>query len=437
MLLATCCLLWSCAEEASQPEDRRFANQPSTAPPTNVTASTPSAIVTAPAAPPQASPVSLLNVEGAPRFAFALADDAILVIDTVEPQSVQQIEPPASYRYVAIAQSPAGDQVAALLRPEHVGGRIGYEVVIYNADGSQFERWPNLEVGNPGAATPVSDANGTGVEQASMTWSPQGDRLLLSLGGQDLVGIDIGGQAATIDVPAPVGQVIRAEWSPGGDQVALLAHDRNGAGILWVFAPFVDGVSLRQVAPPNTDAADLGSVTRFGWLPDGSGLAYILSDDAGAEAIGGQLYTVNVRLGVKLLVASPGRGGPAAEIAHFAIAPDGTSIAYTIVAPSEEGWQVHSLWVRSLRLDTIYNIPIGNATHIDRIWWTSAGVAWQHGDGGPPSFQVHVPGGDPVNLVVQPLPATPQASPAMATPVATPERATPLVATSADATPQD
>jgi hypothetical protein len=203
--------------------------------------------------------------------------------------------------------------------------------------------------------------------------------------------------------------------------------------------PFVDGLSARQVTPPDADAFDLGSVTEFAWLPDGSGFVYILSADAGVASGGGQLFAFDLTTNQRDLVATPGRGGPSAKIVDFAVSPDGQVVAYSISIPNGEQWQFHSLWVRALESSDTYRVPLAQTDRINEIWWTGSGLAWQQQSGdeldivlqsqsmnleflrehGVEPIATPGPGATPA---ASPITATPQA----ATPIATPDLATPV-----------
>lgn len=436
-------LLVACADDSAKPDDRRFANEPSTeVPEATSPAQTPFASVPTPTPLPQASPESLLDAPDTPRFIFLLLDGSIDVIDTVGSEPPRRIIAPDSRRFVAIAPSPVDERVAALTMPvaETVDGPA--EVTIYDSQGQILNGWSDLPAASGHIATPRSDADAVPVSAPSISWGPDVNRLLVAMGGSELVSIDIGGEASVLPVPAPVQQVAHAAWSPQDDQIALLAPNAEGGAAIWVFSPYVDGVSMRQVAPPNADASNLGSVTQFAWLPDGSGLAYILAADAGAGVAGGQLYTINLKLDIKLLVATPGRGGPAAQIVDFALAPDGKAIAYTIAIPDGEQWQFHSLWVRSVQARAVYNVPAGNPGSVERLWWVGSGIAWQQQAGGTLEIVAQMAGEKPVTLFTAgpggddlagatPVAATPAAS----TPAATPISATPVQATPDGATP--
>ncbi len=431
-------VLTACADDPDTTEDRRFANEPSTevAPTATTAADTP--VATPLPALPEPSPEALLNVTGAPAIVYTLVNGSIEVVDTSGIEPARRIVTPEDSTIVAIASSTAGDRVAALVTQsgESAGSRT--DVVTYDSNGLMVDRWTDVPMGKESLATPEPESEVTARPAPSMSWEPAGNRILIVTGGSELVSIDVAGDASVIPVPPPVRHIEYAAWSPDGNQVALLARNEQESGAIWVFSPYVDGVSMRQVAPPNADAADLGSVTRFTWLPDGSGLAYILAEGSGAGVEGGQLYTINLKLGIKLLIATPGRGGPNAEILDFALSPDGRAIAYVVAVPDGERWQFHSLWVRSVQSRGIYNVPVGNPDRIDRLWWALPGLAWQQLSDEQVDILVASAGLRPeiVFTLDGDGEGTPEATPIVATPLgATSAGATPIGATPVESTP--
>jgi len=425
-------LLTACADDSAELDDRRFANQPSTELATEATPTERAPATSPPTPMPEASPETLLHVQGAPWTVYTLLNGSIEVIDATEAVPGVRIVPPDSQRFVDFTPSPDGNRVAALVMPAGESSPDAATVSVYDAEGALLDQWSKFAIAGQEGATPVAGESEATALEGSISWAPQGDRLLVSLAGSALVSIEVDGEASLIPVPAPVSQVVDARWSPEGDRIALLARDRKGSGVIWVFDPHVDGESLRQVAPPNADASNLGSVTRFAWMPDGTSLAFILAEESGS--FGGQLYTVNLSLGVRLLVATPGRGGPAAEIVEFAVSPDGEVVAYTIAIPVDDEWQFHSLWVRSITSAGLYNVPMDNVERVDEVWWSGSGIVWRQQSGEYIDIVTVAPPAAPEILVTL---APGAAGTPVASPIATPISATPAhAATPGAATPE-
>ncbi len=383
------------------------------------------------------SPESLLSGQVSPSVVFDLVDGAILVVDVTGVQPPIRIPPPEGQEFISFAPSPGDDRVAALVRSTGTADQASIDAAIYDRAGETQDRWPGIAGATSVQASPVPDGPlADSPASPSVSWAPEGARLRVAPGGGELVTIDVGGDATILPVPPPVRRVEFAAWSPEDDQIALLARDEQGSAAIWVFSPYVDGVSMRQVAPPNADASNLGSVTKFAWLHDGAGLAFILSESSGPEATGGQLYTINLRLGIRLLVATAGRGGPAAEIVDFRPSPDGRRVAYEIAIPDGDGWQFHSLWVRPVQGEGVYEAPVRMADEVDGFWWAGNGLVFRQSSGGKIDYIATEAGANPRSVLAIDPGATPVAATAVpGTPVASPVQAMPADATPNAATP--
>ncbi len=436
-------LIVACADDSGTDDDRRFANEPATQVATEATATELTQPDPEPTNPPLASPESLLHARGAPTVIYALVDGEIEIVDTTRPGEHTVIPAEPGRQFAGIASSPNGDRVAALTIPGE-GSSDGADVVMFDQTGRELRRWSTI--GDPGiqAATPVSGELYGETIPGTISWAAEGNSLLLVLDGRQLISVDINGDAAMLRVPERIHDITYAAWSPRGDKIALLANGSQGNDVIWVIDPSVDGESAIQVVPPNADASNPGRVTRFSWLPDGSGFAYILEHDTGSTPTSGQLYTLNLNTGIKLLVATPGRGGPAASIVDFVVAPDGKSIAYTIAIPIDDQWMFDSLWIRSFKSTNLYNVPVGTPDGVDQVWWTDSGIAWEQQTGALREIVLKPFEGDPQLLrTIEPGgPATPEATPIVGTPdvappEATPDLGTPGTGTPALATPRD
>jgi hypothetical protein len=451
-------LIAACADDSGDVDDRRFANEPATEVATIATPTTTQEQHAAPTAAPLPSPQSLLHARGAPDILYTIVAGRISIIDTAQPGAARVIGIEPGLQVVDIASSPNGDRVAALIVSADKAGQ-GTDVVIFDQDGTELQRWASIDVADEFAATPGMDPPTQDDGEGEVTWAAEGDKLLVTLNANQLISIDIAGEATVIPLTAAIKHVEHAAWSPRGDTIAVLARDSRQSGVIWIIDPTVDGESAIQVVPPNADASNLGSVTTFSWLPDGSGFAYILAPDAGEGEPGGQLYTLNLKTGITLLVATAGRGGPAALIVDFALSPDGKSIAYTIAIPNGDQWQFDSLWIRSLRSSNRVQVPVGGSAQVVQVWWADPGIVWmqqEHSDfvvilkavEGEPELLLTIdpdgqatpeatPEATPVAGTpgATPVVGSPGATPVAGTPGATPMAGTPSVATPDAATP--
>ena len=432
-----------CGGDAGPKEDRRFANDPSTEIASHPTEARPATQPSRPTSEPLASPESLLHTRGGADVVFAIVDDSVEIIDSGPNGGIAHVAPEAGAHFLDVAVAPGGRQAAVLVSATAESGGTKYAVTTYDASGTEVSRWSDLDalagIDREDMATPAAEQEPNPIPPGALTWSSDGQRLLVTLGGSKFVSIDVAGEAVLLDIPVRVQGIRRASWSPSGYQIAMLAENAEGSGAIWVFNPNVDGDSLRQVVPPNADASNLGSVTDFEWLPDGSGFIYNLAEDTSAGNTGGQLYEFDLQSRSRRIVATPGRGGPAARIVDFTVSPDGGAVAYVIAAPTEDQWSFHSLWIRSLRDNNMYNVPTGNVDEVSGVWWVDSGIVWQQQRGETVEFVAANDAGQTsvlassADIGATPVSGTPQASPVTpstpveATPAATPERSAPRV----------
>jgi hypothetical protein len=428
-------LLVACADEQGGEEDRRFANQPVTEQVTiaGVDASPESGPVPTPKSLP--SPEALLNVRGAPSIVYAIVDGRVLAVDTSEPARSSWIPVDTGATVVDLVSSPSGGRLA-ILQAREGAADIGFEVVLYGAEGTEHGRW-SLPVSPRQAATPVVAGAPGSHAQGSITWSADGSSLLVAMNGDTLVAIELDGEAEVLPVPANMPRFTVAAWSPAGDLIGVLASDEREGGRVLVFDPDNPALEAEQIAPPTADTSGTGSVAQFAWLPNGSGLAYLMADEQRSTEPGGSLYIHDERTGQRRLVATPGRGGPAAQIIDFEVSPDGKAVAYVIATPEGDSWRFNSLWVRSLKGSQAFPVPVVDTLPVTSVWWIDSGLAWaQEGE----SFRIDVAA--PVSGTQTLVTLSPETA---ATPVisstpgagdnATPVGSPPAIATPVSATP--
>lgn len=440
--------LSACGSTADE-ETRRFANerQPTSVGSTATIA--PSTETSAPpTAPPVVSPGALLATRGAPARLYFTASNELWTVgaDGADPRPLLQLEPgQGQIRATAQAPGVAGETVAALIVLDE-DGRETSSVVMLDGAGAEIRRIDDLQ------AVLGDDAAGA-ARAASLTWSPQGNQLLVTFGGGGVVGVPVDGEPILVLAPSAATGLLAAAWSPAGDAIAFLASTdpalQSDARRL-VVAPITDGVL--DPAAFTVASRDGDVVGAFAWLPDGSGLIYAERGEVGAS--GGDLFTVSAAGEDPRLVASAGRAAPVAQIVDFAVSPDGRSLAYTIATPDASGDELafHSLWVRSLADSTTVAVPIPNGRDVTELWWTAAGLVWRsqpvnlEENASTPDIAFSLdrldaesrqtvlfsvapegtPGASPEAAVAMPVAGgTPAATPAAASPAASPVGATP------------
>ncbi len=428
MLLGACSNAGDVTETA---EDRRFVNDPTRpSQPTEVVTATPTAAAASPVV--DLPPVdTLFKARGAPDTVYAIVTGEILVLRPDTPEAAPTlIAPPPGQAFARLTSSPTGDRVAAMLVPAG-GADPGARgtLLVYDAAGRTVGTWNDVIGLGPSGATPVAfEEIPAGQSPIQMEWASQGDQILVTSGYDELVTVPLDGAPVPIGVPPGIRIIEEAHWSPRGNQVAILAKGGDGPAGLQVFTPDAEPPDLRQVAPPNQGTIAFPTVEQFSWLPDGSGIAYILADERTGSPIDGQLFVHNLARGDHRLIATPGQGGPSASIANFALSPDGKAVVYEIQTSDNTQWTFHSLWMRSLTDPRAVRLPIDDVIEVNAIWWTSPGLVWgqaveTEGAGATETFVLQGPGRAPVELKsIEVVPAqggSPVATP-LATPVATP-----------------
>ena len=415
-------LLAACADDPTD-DNRQFANDPV------ATGSSEATSVVEPDVPgdtPQATKTepkrNLLETRGAPDTVFVLQGGAVVGLTPPTSQVSNRIPTDPETVNIDLAQSPSGDRVAVL-----AAAPSALQVTVYDASGKVIERVSNL--GPAPVATPRAvDAMST----SAITWSASGDRLLVVIDGGSIESIQIGGERTTVELPERLGQIESAQWSPQGTMVAILARQANGLGIIWTIDGSFEADTLIRIAPPNADALGLGSVLSFQWMPDGTEIAYILAAETESNPEGGQLYVTNLKTGNRRILASSGRGGPAALISSFSVSPDGKSVAYVIVAPNGRRWQYDSVWLRASRSPSVERLLTEPGVAVTRVWWIEGGVVLEQATEGSAVYAFLAPDSTPV-ILGQGTPVS-SGSPM---PLASPVGGTPASSTLSDhATPQ-
>lgn len=433
MSLALLLVMTACGSQGGPEEDRRFANDPATdipAEPTQPSIAPDGVLVTeeVPTALPPDAAQGLLEAEGAPAGVMIRDGDVVMVVDPSRPGERAIVTFDETGSMLDFAPSPSGGRVVGLVRTP-AGDLV---VELRNTRDEVIDRW-QIDEPNADVASPVPENDGVEAGFA-VTWTGSKDRVLVTVGGDRLVNVDFENGPQEIAIPSGFGSLFDASWSPIGDRIAMFGVGFSGAGTIWTISPYVDGDSFRQVMPLAADAADLGSVTRYAWLPDGSGLLYILAQDTSEAHPGGNLYRIDLTTRQRQVVATPGRGGPSAQIVDFMVSPDGASVAYMVANPRPDVWEYHSLWLRSLNSVLYLAVDTGYVSEVTGMWWVGSGFAWEtpSTDGNQLVFQDRRTGPAVIWSPSDASIATPMATPAMdgeATPVPIPDatpNATPM-----------
>lgn len=425
-------LLGACGGAGNE-EDRRFANDP-TSP------SQPTAAIVATSVPALASPTvelppadSLLKSRGAASTVYAIFRGNILVLRPEAPRSEPlQIAPPPGQSFAKLTSSPNGDRVGAMLVPVHGADatELHGTLVVYDSQGATLKTWNDVLSLGASSPTPVGPEGSPSTQpRVRMEWSSQGDQILITSGLKELVTVPLAGDPVPIPVPGSMSFIEDAQWSPRGDRIALLASGGDGPPGVHLFTPNANPSDMQQVIPPNDGTIPFPTIEQFAWLPDGSGLAYILADEQTGVPADGQLFVLDLATGNHRLIATPGQAGPSGSIVEFTLSPDGKAVAYVIETLDRGQWAFHSLWVRSLKDSRALRLPVHDVMDVNAIWWTAQGLLWGQavqtdGSGMTETFVLQAPASEPVEIASIEVAADSAATPA-ATPVASPPAATP------------
>ena len=273
-------------------------------------------------------------------------------------------------------------------------GRIAFEdtggvIASVEPDGSDYQVHANgtepawSPTGNELAfTTPVPtgiaviDADGAGRRHVTQrgqtkapTWSPDGEQLAVRwwTEGVDCQGLAItrldGTESRHMTPPSDLVQNCPGDlqWSPTGDRIAFSGTTRNAAGSTGpaeIFTIEPDGTDLVQVTN-ETDAA-----TDPEWSPDGSRIAYDVTDDPANSCCGQQVFTIRPD-GTDREFVSQGRDP--------AWSPDGAEIAVIV-----------HLTTTSFRIEVLRTNHSSSRSimHVGRL----ANLDWQRV---PPGFTGH------------------------------------------------
>jgi dipeptidyl aminopeptidase/acylaminoacyl peptidase len=412
--LVLCASLAACAEEEIGPQ---FANDPApTRPPTATpAAASPVAVAATPVAATPASIADLLATRGAPSRLFVATNDAIWTVSSGG-EADRVFEAPPGAEIVAIDAAPGGERVAALLGTTTPEGQRT-DVAIIDGAGEIVSRLDGLEAG---LATPVPGGDGPTV--ATIDWSPQADRALVSFLNGATVAFPIGSNDVRTLIPpdGEAGSIVDPSWSPTGESVAFVVASEDDRTrtlrVLDVSAGTVDEV----VTPPEGRF-----VVDYAWMPNGVSLLFTEGGELGGAVTGIDLWRVDADGENRELVVSAGTVAPVARVANVRPAPDGRSVAYSVLVPGEAEPRIDSIWIRDLESRLGFRIQMPSITSINEITWTDRGLAIEVTTGGGSSgrpaaralLQVHRDGS------VSALWAAPIAAgtPVSGTPVSTPD----------------
>lgn len=354
-------ILAGCVDEDS---GRQFANDP------QPTRALPTAAATSPAptprpATPQASPVSaeqLLRVRGAAGRFYFESEGALWTMAPRADEVNPVFEPTMGTSIRALAASPRGDRVAAVLVRSEDELETA-DLVVLAADGAEVARYDNIDALGPNPDGAV----------VSLDWSPQGEKLLLALSPGGLVSVPLTGEAEP-ELIVSGGVAMRpaqAAWSPTGEDVGFLAESDDERASIYVAGVAATPASPRALLP---DDGSMPTIFDWAWLPDGRSLLFSEERELTSTA---DLWRINSDGTDRELVASAGSVAPVARIVGAEPSRDGRAVAYLVIVPGEGTDVFDSLWVRDLSTNHGFRIQVPAATSVTDVWWTDAGLMFR------------------------------------------------------------
>lgn len=366
-LLLVVGVVTACAEEEVGPV---FANQ--TPPTSTLPTPLPSPTVAAAGSPTvAASPVAerdLLLARGAPSRFYFLVGRELWTLAAAGGDARRALVPGPAEEIRAIAASPSGDRVAAVLATDG-SDQERTSVVVVDAEGRELGRTIGVEAALGAVETETTRAN-------SLDWSPQGDRLLVTFSSGGLVALPADGQEEPVLIVGPetARSPAAGAWSPTGEAIAFL-DPVGGDASTGLYTAAVSPAPVPSAPPVAVWPPTPGrSVTDFAWTADGRTLLFAEGAAAGAPAGVGNLWQVS-RAGDRRLVGSGGVAGPAAAIGELAPSPSGRAVAYVVTVPSEAGFRFHSLQVRDLTTNQGgFEILVPTDQAVTALRWTAAGL---------------------------------------------------------------
>ena len=401
----------ACADSDS---DRRFANDPL---PTEDIGAQPTVAQTAfvpdPTRPP-ATPVTseqLLSIVGTSPRLFVQSGSRIVSV-TIDGSNSRTVFDAGDDSILALSGSPNGELLAVMVA-NAAKSQISITLVNPNA-----EKIATTEMPVGSTATPAA----VGAGRYRLEWSPSNDRLLVTLETGGIHEVDVAGTIRTIRDPSQAPSPKAVTWSPAGSAIAFVDAGADGKAT-GLYVASIDVLPVDPVEIIRPVEGRSRQIVDIQWGAGTKGIYYSERAANGDLSIGGDLFVVSSSGGSPKLIASAAGVAQASAIGTFIVSPDGTAVAYTVIAPGANGVFAHSLHLSQIDGPTSIGLTIRGSFVVDELEWTSFGLAWGahviSGDGNWNLIQVAQPDGRVRTVYSEEPKGTPVASPAtLSSPVA-------------------
>ena len=256
--------------------------------------------------------------------------------------------------------------------------------------------WTARADGQGAAPRYTLPANDAASELVDLSWAPDGAHLLLAAtrqlanGGVRTQLLKLDPRHGSVDTLVELPSAIvpgSAQWSPRGDQVALLtrAGDLTSLCLLGVTPP-----GFRYLADLQRGGAGLPSFVPLAWTPDGAGALYAAPIPAATQTLGGLLFGSHPASGLFLVTSSAvqGRRLGQAACAWPVWQPNGQILA--VVRPSgQAGFALATVDATSGAAQPQGPLPL--PASLAGLRWDPVGaraIAATTGDGGGLDYQL-------------------------------------------------
>jgi hypothetical protein len=354
--------LGACADSDSQ---RQFANNPQ---PTEDLVGQPAAPASTKILQPtslSATPlplVSLVAVPGTAKSVFIRQGNDVYAV-SLETGSADKIFSSKNQRVRSISASASGDLVAILADNAKTGKT---ELHVISANGKE-----RLVSAIRAGGTP--EPGGFGLD--TIAWSPQADRLLITLGAGGIVEAQLDGSTRTILSPSQAPSPRAVSWSPTGNAIAFVdAGPNHSATGLYVASLEVLPLDTVTVIRPIEGRSR--QIQEISWIGGDVGIVYSERSPDGDLSIGGDLFAVSASGGSPRLLGTAGGVSEIGAVGSFAVSPNDQAVAYSILQPSDNGPIAQKLEVRQIDGTSSIQLPVAPGDSVAAMAWAPSGIVW-------------------------------------------------------------